>query len=195
MIISSSSFSDKGVIPTRHTCEGRNISPPLSWSGLPKNAKSLVLIVEDPDAPSPQSPTMTWVHWILYNLPPLTHGIAEGVPSKDLPQGALQGLNDWQQIGYGGPCPPLGQHRYFHRLFALDALLPDLKSPNKRQLERAMHGHVIAQAELVGLYQRKSQRTTVDLGPNPPTGSGAQPHATGSPPHGKAMDAKFRTGD
>lgn len=162
MNIYSSSFTDKGFMPTRHTCEGRDISPPLAWSDVPKGTRSLALIMEDPDAPDPQAPSMTWVHWILYNLSPSIQGIREGVAPEDLPAGALQGVNDWQHVGYGGPCPPIGRHRYFHRLFALDTLLPDLKGPNKVKLESAMHGHIVAEAQLVGLYQRKSQAAAVE---------------------------------
>lgn len=155
MIISSSSFSDKGSIPSRHTCEGLNISPSLAWCDLPKNTRSLVLVVDDPDAPDPQSHSMTWVHWILYNMPPLTEGIPEGVAPEELPPGTLQGVNDWHYAGYGGPCPPIGQHRYVHRLIALDTLLPDLEYPDWVKLEKAMRGRVIAQAQLVGLYRSK----------------------------------------
>jgi Raf kinase inhibitor-like YbhB/YbcL family protein len=150
--LTSTAFEQGGAIPKRHTCEGQDISPPLAWSGVPANAKSLVLIVDDPDAPDPAAPRMTWVHWVLYNLPPTGEGLAEGVQS--LPAGALEGLNDWKRSGYGGPCPPIGRHRYFHKLYALDAVLPDLRHPTSAQLQARMKGHVIAQAELVGTYQK-----------------------------------------
>lgn len=153
LILSSTAFSNNGEIPKKHSCDGGDISPPLKWSGVPAEAKSLVLIVDDPDAPDPATPRMTWVHWLLYNLPPASTGLAEGVATQSLPQGTLEGLNDWKRPGYGGPCPPVGRHRYFHKLYALDTLLPDLKSPTKGQLEAAMHGHVIANAELIGTYQ------------------------------------------
>ncbi|MCC7136526.1 MAG: YbhB/YbcL family Raf kinase inhibitor-like protein, partial [Nitrosomonas sp.] len=117
-------------------------------------ALSLVLIVDDPDAPDPAAPKMTWVHWILYNLPPATRGLPENVMANDLPAGTLQGLNNWNRAGYGGPCPPIGMHRYFHKLYALDIVLPDLKQPTKAMLEEAMRGHIIDRAELVGLYIR-----------------------------------------
>jgi Raf kinase inhibitor-like YbhB/YbcL family protein len=156
LTLTSTSFQNNGMIPLRHTCDGEDISPQLRWTGVPANAQSLVLIVDDPDAPDPKAPKMTWVHWVLYNLPPQASELAEGVSAKGLPAGTLQGLNDWHRTGYGGPCPPVGRHRYFHKLFALDATLPDLKNPTKAALEKAMHGHVLAQAELIGLYQRRA---------------------------------------
>ncbi len=153
--LTSTSFQHGSAIPPRHTCEGDDLSPPLAWSGVPASAQSLVLIVDDPDAPDPASPTMTWVHWILYNLPPQAQALSEGVAAENLPAGTLQGLNDWRRTGYGGPCPPIGRHRYFHKLFALDTRLPDLHNPSWAQLETAMHGHLLAQAELMAWYQRR----------------------------------------
>jgi Raf kinase inhibitor-like YbhB/YbcL family protein len=152
MSITSSAFNDQGSIPKLYTCEGRDVSPPLAWCGVPAGAKSLALIVDDPDAPDPAAPRMTWVHWLLYNLPASSGGLAEGVQS--LPAGTRDGLNDWKRSGYGGPCPPIGRHRYFHKLYALDVELPDLEKPNKKTLEQAMQGHIIAQAQLVGTYQK-----------------------------------------
>jgi Raf kinase inhibitor-like YbhB/YbcL family protein len=154
MAIQSPSFSHNGEIPVRHTCDGQNISPALSWAGLPAGTKSLALIVDDPDAPDPAAPRVTWVHWVLYNIPAGMDGLPESVAGKDIAPGTLQGINDWRSTGYGGPCPPVGRHRYYHKLFALDALLPDLKHPTKASLEKAMQGHIIAHASLVGLYQR-----------------------------------------
>ncbi len=154
LTITSESFRHNGTIPQRHTCDGKDISPLLSWTGVPANTKSLVLIVDDPDAPDPDAPKMTWVHWVLYNMPPDTKGLPENVAARDLPQGTLQGINGWQQAGYKGPCPPIGNHRYFHKLFALDAVLPDLHQPIKAVLEEAMQGHIIGHAELIGRYQR-----------------------------------------
>ena len=154
LTLSSSAFASHGEIPRRHTCDGDDRSPTLAWRGVPAEAKSLVLIVDDPDAPNPAAPRMTWVHWLVYNLPPSSAGLAEGVAAATLPEGALQGMNDWKRPGYGGPCPPIGRHRYFHKLYALDTMLPDLKSPDKAKLEAAMYGHVIASAELIGTYQR-----------------------------------------
>ncbi len=152
MTITSSAFDHQGSIPKVYTCEGRDVSPPLAWSGVPAGAKSLALIVDDPDAPDPAAPRMTWVHWLLYNLPASSSGLAEGVQS--LPAGTLDGLNDWKRTGYGGPCPPIGRHRYFHKLYALDVVLPDLEKPDKKTLEQAMQGHIIAQAQLLGTYQK-----------------------------------------
>ena len=153
--ISSPSFSHNGIIPVRHTCEGSDISPALGWSGVPNEAKSLVLIVDDPDAPDPAAPKMTWVHWVLYNLPPTVSGLPEGINPKDLPPGTVQGINDWSRTGYGGPCPPVGRHRYFYKIYALNITLPEIKNATKAMLEKAMKGHIIAQAELIGLYQRR----------------------------------------
>jgi hypothetical protein len=152
MSITSSVFTDHGEIPARYTCEGDDCSPPLSWRGLPADTKSLVLIIDDPDAPDPAAPKMTWVHWLLYNLPPETTGLAEAV--RTLPVGTLEGYTDFKRSTYGGPCPPIGRHRYFHKLYALDAVLPDLRKPTKPVLEKAMAGHVLAQAQLMGTYQK-----------------------------------------
>lgn len=154
LTLASTAFAHQGMIPSRYTCDGEDLSPPLVWHGVPAGTQSLVLIVDDPDAPDPRAPKMTWVHWLLYNLPPQATGLPEGVAGSHLPSGTLQGVNDWRRTGYGGPCPPVGRHRYFHKLYALDARLPDLKQPTKGALENAMRGHVLAQAELVGLYQR-----------------------------------------
>ncbi len=150
--ITSTVFTHQGEIPSTFTCQGADIAPPLNWDGVPEGTKSLALIVDDPDAPDPAAPRMTWVHWVLYNLPPDCGGLPEGVASSGLPPGTLEGLNDWKRTGYGGPCPPIGRHRYFHKLYALDILLPDLKKPTKAILEAAMKGYVIAKAELVGTY-------------------------------------------
>jgi len=152
LTLTSDAFPHSGEIPARHTCEGADVSPPLSWRGVPPGTASLALIVDDPDAPDPRAPKMTWVHWVVYNLPPDTPGLAEG--GKDLPAGARQGLNDWKRTGYGGPCPPIGRHRYFHKLYALREVLPDLGAASKVQLERAMEGKILAQATLVGTYQK-----------------------------------------
>ena len=154
LTITSPAFSHNGKIPMRYTCDGEDVSPALEWSGLPEGTKSVVLIVDDPDAPDPAAPKMTWVHWVLYNVSPGDPGLSEGVRSKDLPDGTKEGLNDWKRTGYGGPCPPIGRHRYFHKLYALDVVLPDLGKPTKGELEKAMEGHVLSKAELVGTYQR-----------------------------------------
>lgn len=152
--LTSLAFGSNGSIPSRHTCEGTNVSPPLAWSGVPEGTKSLALIVDDPDAPDPAAPRMTWVHWVLYDLPPAATGLPEGVAPNALPVGARQGTNDFMTTGCGGPCPPVGRHRYFHKLYALDAVLPDLGKPRKGDLERAMKGHVLGEAHLIGTYQK-----------------------------------------
>lgn len=154
MIITSTSFHHNGDIPVRHTCDGQNISPPLSWTGVPAGTKSLALIIDDPDAPDPAAPSMTWVHWVLYNIPAGTSSLLESVTGKCIPPGSLKGMNDWQSTGYDGPCPPVGRHRYYHKLFALDVLLPDLKHPTRSSLEKAIEGHILAYTSLIGWYQR-----------------------------------------
>ena len=155
MQLTSPSFENQQPVAKKFTCDGKDISPAMEWSDVPEGSKSFALIVDDPDAPDPANPRMTWVHWVLYNIPATVRSLPEGVKDKHLPKGTLQGLNDWKKTGYGGPCPPIGQHRYFHKLYALDIVLPDLKRPTKAKLEKAMEGHVLSKAELVGLYQRK----------------------------------------
>jgi Raf kinase inhibitor-like YbhB/YbcL family protein len=154
MTLSSTAFKHEAGIPARYTCDGSNVSPPLSWSGLPAGTKSLALIVTDPDAPDPKAPKMTWVHWVLYDLPADGTGLREATPSKGLPPGTLEGANDWGKTGYGGPCPPIGRHRYVHTLYALDTVLPDLDKPTRAKLLAAIEGHVLGTAELIGTYQR-----------------------------------------
>jgi len=150
--VDSTSFLHMGDIPVKYTCEGEDTSPALVFAGAPDGTKSLVLIVDDPDAPDPAAPKMTWVHWVLYNLPSDTTGLEESITS--LPTGTLEGTNDWKRTGYGGPCPPIGRHRYFFILYALDTMLPDLHEPTKVELEQAVQGHVLAQTELIGTYQK-----------------------------------------
>ncbi len=157
MEISSTAFGPGAAIPSRHTCEGGDVSPPLKWSGVPAGTKSLVLIVDDPDAPDPRSPKMTWVHWVLANLPPDADGLPEGVSRDALPHGTIEGQNDWKRTGYGGPCPPIGRHRYFHKIYALDIGLAGLRHPTKADVEAAMKGHVLAHAELVGTYAKSAR--------------------------------------
>ncbi len=151
MKLSSTAFQHQREIPTAYTCEGADRPPALAWADAPPGTKSFALIVDDPDAPDPRAPRTTWVHWVVYNIPAGTRGLPEGAP---LPPEASEGLNDWKRRGYGGPCPPVGRHRYFFKLFALDAELPDLGSPGKAALEKAMDGHVLARAELIGTYQK-----------------------------------------
>jgi Raf kinase inhibitor-like YbhB/YbcL family protein len=153
--LSSPAFAAGAAIPARYTSEGRDVSPPLEWRGVPRGTRSLVLIVDDPDAPDPRAPKMTWVHWVLANLPPDLTGLAEGMVAAALPAGTVEGLNDWKRPGYGGPCPPIGRHRYFHKLFALDTVLTGLDHPTKAQVEAAMKGHVLAHTELIGTYEKQ----------------------------------------
>jgi Raf kinase inhibitor-like YbhB/YbcL family protein len=154
LIITSSAFSHTEYIPAVYTCDGRDISPPLSWQNVPSAAQSLALIVDDPDAPDPAAPKMTWVHWVLYNIPVELPGLLENISPSALPAGAMAGINDWQRTGYGGPCPPIGRHRYFFKLYALGVVLPDLRKPTKIELEQAMQGNILEKAELIGMYQR-----------------------------------------
>ena len=155
MTLTSSSFADGAAIPRAHTCQGDETSPALAWSDLPKGTRALALIVDDPDAPDPAAPRMTWVHWVLYNLPPSANGLPESAKSASLPAGTRLGVNDFGHPGYGGPCPPVGRHRYVFKLYALDAPLPDLGGKaTKAAVEKAMRGHVLAEARLVGTYQK-----------------------------------------
>lgn len=155
LVLTSPVFESRGAIPKVYTCQGRDFSPPLAWEGLPEGTMSLALIVDDPDAPDPAAPKRTWVHWVLYNLPPEATELEEAVDSHHLPIGAREGRNDWGRTRYGGPCPPIGRHRYFHKLYALDTVLPDLGEPTKARLEEAMQGHVLEKAELIGTYQKE----------------------------------------
>ncbi|MGD8252067.1 MAG: YbhB/YbcL family Raf kinase inhibitor-like protein [Desulfobacterales bacterium] len=155
MRLMSPGFEDRKPMARKFTCDGEDVSPALEWSGIPDGTKSFALIVDDPDAPDPAHPKTTWVHWVLYNIPGSVRSLPEGGGDTDVPKDTLQGLNDWKRTGYGGPCPPIGEHRYFHKLFALDVVLPDLEEPTKAALEKAMEGHVLARAELVGLYRRQ----------------------------------------
>jgi hypothetical protein len=148
--LASSAFKDGGPIPPAYTCEGRDVSPPLSWTEPPPETKSLALIADDPDAPG-----KTWVHWVAYNLPPALRRLSEAVPTDDeLPDGTRQGLTDFGRTGYGGPCPPSGTHRYFFKLYALGTVLDLGPGATKHQLERAMNGHVLGEARLMGTYRR-----------------------------------------
>jgi Raf kinase inhibitor-like YbhB/YbcL family protein len=153
--LTSSAFAAGAEIPSAYTCEGKDLSPPLAWSGAPSGTKTFALVVDDPDAPDPAAPKMTWVHWVLYELPASASGLSEAVSPRSLPAGTRQGLNDWKRTGYGGPCPPVGRHRYFFKLYALDGALDDLGRPTKPALEKAMQGHVLAQATLIGTYQKR----------------------------------------
>jgi Raf kinase inhibitor-like YbhB/YbcL family protein len=151
--IISSAFKPNGDIPSQYTCDGTDAAPALSWTGVPNNTRSLALIVDDPDAPDPAAPKMTWVHWVLYNLPPNTKSLPGGRKGGELPEGTGVGTNDWKRADWGGPCPPKGRHRYFFKLYALDCELPDMGPVKKARLEEAMRGHVLAEAQLIGTYQ------------------------------------------
>ncbi len=151
--LASPAFSAMGSIPKKYTCEGSDTSPPLEWSGVPNGAKSLALVVDDPDVPDPAAPERVFVHWVLYNLPPDSKGLPEGAASSGLPTGTVTGKNDWAKAAFGGSCPPIGRHRYFHKLYALDTTL-DLGAATKAELEAAMRGHLVGKAELVGTYQK-----------------------------------------
>ena len=154
LTIRSPAFPHGGEIPRLHTCEGKDVSPALEFAGAPQGAKSLALVVHDPDAPDPAAPRMDYVHWVLYNIPPDCKGLPQGVQESALPEGTLPGLNDWKKTGYGGPCPPIGRHRYFFVLTALDTELDDLGKPTRQKVERAFAGHLLAKAELMGTYEK-----------------------------------------
>lgn len=155
LVLFSPAFEHEGEIPSKYTCEGEDLSPPLAWAGVPAGTKSLALIVDDPDAPDPAAPKMTYVHWVLFNLPPDSGGLPENV--RHLPAGAREGATDFGGLGYGGPCPPIGIHRYYFKLYALDALLDLPAAPTKADLLAAMEGHVLSYAFLMGTYRLKKE--------------------------------------
>ena len=152
--VTSSAFQQGGSIPSPYTCEGKDISPPLAWSGSSNSAKTFALIVDDPDAPDPAKPQRVYVHWVVYNIPAATSSLPENASKSGMPNGALQGKNDWGKPEYGGPCPPIGRHRYFFKLYALDTELTGLSGPAKADVERAMKGHVVDSGELMATYQK-----------------------------------------
>jgi Raf kinase inhibitor-like YbhB/YbcL family protein len=162
LAIESPAFAHEQAIPRRYTCDGEDRSPELRWSGAPAGTRSLALIVQDPDAPDPAAPQRVYTHWVLYDLPPTSSGLAEDVAAAALPAGTREGTNDWNRTGWGGPCPPIGRHRYYFRLHALDVLLGDIGAPTRQALERAMHGHVLEVAELMGTYERGEGRGARD---------------------------------
>ena len=153
--LTSSAFVDGGEIPVKYTCQGDDVSPPVAWQGVPNGTLSLVLILDDPDAPDPDAPVRTWVHWVVFNLPPGNGSLPEDVESRGYPQGCKVGINDWGRADYGGPCPPIGRHRYFHKLYALDVVLGDLDAAKLSEVRSAMKGHILAEAQIVGTYQKK----------------------------------------
>ena len=154
MKLTSRVITNEGRIPNKYTCEGDDLSPPLEWSDAPEGTKSFALIVDDPDAPDPAKPQVVWVHWVLYNIPADTTGLLENASRAELPSGTVTGINDWTKAEWGGPCPPIGRHRYFFKLYALDTILDGLSSPTKKDVENAMQGHILAQTELMGTYQK-----------------------------------------
>lgn len=151
--LTSPAFSAGGPIPRKYTCEGSDTSPPLEWTGVPPGTKSLALVVDDPDVPDPQAPTRVFVHWVVYDIPPDSRGLKEGASESGLPEGTVSGKNDWGKAAFGGSCPPIGRHRYFHKLYALDRTI-DLSEATKAELEQAMQGHILGKAELIGTYQK-----------------------------------------
>jgi Raf kinase inhibitor-like YbhB/YbcL family protein len=153
LTLTSPAFTPQGQIPAQFTCEGDDVSPPLVFDGMPQGTKSFALIIDDPDAPDPAAPKRVWVHWVVYNIPVTADGLPQDADRVGLPKGAAAGVNDYKQQDYDGPCPPVGRHRYFHKLYALDTTLA-LKAPTKADLEAAMQGHVLAKAELIGTYQK-----------------------------------------
>ncbi len=150
LVLASTAFKEGDAIPKQYGCKGADISPPLRWSGIPEKTKTFALIVDDPDAPMG-----TWVHWVIFNIPASVTGLPENVPAEEsLPDGALQGKNDFKSFGYGGPCPPGGTHRYFFKLYALDTTLQLKAGCTKAELLKAMAGHILAEAQLMGRYSR-----------------------------------------
>jgi len=155
--ITSSAFQQGGSIPAKYTCEGQDVSPPLAWAGALGSARSIAMIVDDPDAPDPAKPERVYVHWVAYNIP-VGASLAENASKSGMPKGAVQGKNDWGKPQYGGPCPPIGRHRYFFKLYALDTELTGLSAATKSDLESAMKGHVLDSGELMGTYQKAAKK-------------------------------------
>jgi Raf kinase inhibitor-like YbhB/YbcL family protein len=158
LTIFSPAFDDHAPIPALHTCDGEDAAPPLGWSAPPPHTTTFALIVDDPDAPDPAAPKRTYVHWVVYDIPAAVRELEEGAGGAALPDGAREGRNDGGSTGYTGPCPPIGRHRYFFKLYALDTALGDLGTPTKADLERAMEGHVLERAQIVGTYERGGGR-------------------------------------
>lgn len=152
-VLSSPAFKHNSEIPVQYTCEGKDISPPLNWQGAPNGTKSFAIVVDDPDAPDPAAPKMTWVHWVVFNIPANVSSLPPN--AHNLPDEVHEGHNDWKVSGYRGPCPPIGRHHYHHKIYALDTLLPDHGITTKADLEKAMKGHILSQAELVATYEKK----------------------------------------
>ena len=153
----SPAFGHNGSIPTQYTCEGDDLSPPLAWSDVPSGTRSLVLIMDDPDAPDPAKPQRVYVHWLVYNISPITLKLPLNAAKSGLPGRAQHGTNDWEKHDYGGPCPSIGRHRYFFKLYALDTQLQGLNNPTKAELEQAMEGHLVGHVEMVGTYEKRQK--------------------------------------
>ena len=151
LTLTSTAFEQDGQIPSKYTGEGEDLSPPLSWTGTPAGTKTFAMIVDDPDAPDPKAPKMIYVHWVLHNIPANTTSLPENATKAGLPAGTVQGMTDFGRKDYGGPMPPIGTHRYFFKLYALDTEL-NLDAPTKPELLKAMEGHILAQTELMGTY-------------------------------------------
>ena len=154
LLLTSPAFTHGSTIPPKFTCDGENVSPPLEWSGVPAGTRSLALLVDDPDAPDPARPKKTWTHWLLYDIPQTTSGLPEGVAPEALPEGTRTGRTDQNETVWHGPCPPIGKHRYYFSLFALDAVLGDLHTPTRAQFLAAVGDHVLSRVELMGTYVR-----------------------------------------
>ncbi|MCH7574406.1 MAG: YbhB/YbcL family Raf kinase inhibitor-like protein [Candidatus Marinimicrobia bacterium] len=151
MQITSNAFTEGGNIPARFTCDGDDISPELAWSGLPAGTRTLILICDDPDAPGG-----TWDHWVMFNIPAAVAGLPEDAKRQEVSgQGSVEGTNSWGKTGYGGPCPPAGTHRYYFKLYALDSALTLDSTAAKKDVEQAMEGHVLGQAQIMGRYSRR----------------------------------------
>lgn len=155
LTVTSKLFNNGGLLPKDHTCEGKNISPSLEWTGIPNNAKSIALICDDPDAPMG-----AWIHWVVFNIPATVKGIQAGIDEKTLGPSVRQGNNSWNRAGYSGACPPFGQHRYFFRVYALDTMITIKELPNKAELLDAMKGHVLAEGEIMARYTRLTAHPT-----------------------------------
>ena len=158
LTLRSPAFVDGSPIPARHGCDGDDVSPALAWSGAPDGTASFALVVQDPDAPDPAKPERIFTHWVLYDLPVASGGLPENVAPDTLPAGSRAGHNDWKRGTWGGPCPPVGRHRYCFKLFALDTQLGDIGTPTRQELERALDGHIIETAELMGTYERPTAK-------------------------------------
>lgn len=154
MTLTSTSFAKNGEIPAKHGCEGADVSPPLAWAEAPAGTKSFALVVDDPDAPDPKAPQTIWVHWVAYAIPATATGLDEGASGTGMPAGAREGQNDWKKTGWNGPCPPVGRHRYFFKLYALDVGLENATIATRAELQRAMTGHILGSAGLVGTYEK-----------------------------------------